>query len=102
MLVDPNAATRRNSLVTTMAKVIRAKRAPARKIIVGTSEAFGIGDVVRVAADPLRLQTGENNIGGLVLRKATRAEFIAAYPSASKPHNAPLLERANFYEVGVE
>ncbi len=94
MLVDLHAATRKNSLVT------RAKR-HHRKIIVGTSECFSIGQVVRIAPDPLRLQTGESNIGGLVLRKATCAEFIAAYPSASALHNAPLLEGANFYEVGV-
>jgi hypothetical protein len=96
MLVDLNAATRKNSLVT------RVKRRHARTMIVGTSESFGIGQVVRVAADPLRLQTGENNHGGLVLRKATQKEFIAAYPSATQPHNAPLLEGANFYEVGVD
>lgn len=93
ILVDFNAATRTNSLVD---------REFTRRYIVGTLESFAIGQVVRIASDPLKLETGENNKGAIVIRKASKEEFLQENPEGIRSHNAALVDAASFYEVGID
>lgn len=93
ILVDFEASRRLNSFVT---------RKFTKKVITATLESFAIGQVVRIAPDPLRLQTGDQNKGGVVLRKASFEEYAKQNPSARSSHNEALIASAQFYEVGID
>lgn len=79
------------------------------KIIVATMESFAPGQVVRIGRNPI--MRPDEMASGLVLRAATRQEYVAccrrlqtrkAPSGATRPHNRALLDSANFYEVSVD